>query len=81
MQRAAFIIAATLLVLASDANAQGTRDYTGPLPPTNVAPLSTGTTPPTPNWRANAYYAPGYGYGYGNRVVPLRRAYPVRRVR
>ncbi len=78
MQHTAFIIAATLLVLASSARAQGTRDYTGPLPPTNVAPLSTGTTPATPNWRANAY-APGYGYGYRNRVIPQRRVYPQRR--
>jgi hypothetical protein len=74
MRHKALAVAATLSVLASDVRAQGTKDYTGPLYPTRSAPLSTGTTQATPNWRANAY-----GYAYGNRIVPLRRSYPVRR--
>ena len=74
MRHTALAIAATLSVLASDARAQGTKQYTGPLYPTNTTPYSTGTTPATPNWRANPY-----GYGYGYRVAPQRRAYPVQR--
>jgi hypothetical protein len=76
MRHTALAIAAMLSVLASDVRAQGTKQYTGPLYPTNVAPYPTGTTPATPNWRANSY---GYGYGYG--VTPLRRVYPAQRVR
>lgn len=75
MRRTALAIAATLSVFASDVRAQGTKDYTGPLYPTNVAPRYSGTTA-TPNWRANAY-----GYGYGYRVAPLRRVYRVQPVR
>jgi len=70
MRATALALVAALSVLANDVRAQGTRDYTGPLPPTNVSPLSTGTTPPTPIWRANAY-------PQGYRVVPQqRRVYP-----
>lgn len=77
MRATALAIAATLSVLATDVRAQGTKDYTGPLPHTNVSPLSPGTTPPTPNWRPNIY-SPGYGYW----VVPQqRRVYPVQRMR
>ena len=75
-QYTALAIAAMLSdVLASDVMAQGTKQYTGPSYPTNVAPYSTGTTQATPNWRANPY-----GYGYENRVIPQRRVYPMRRV-
>jgi len=75
MRATALAIAATLSVFTTDLRAQGTRDYTGPLPPTNVSPLSPGTTAPTPNWRAYGY-SPGNGY----RVAPLRRqTYPVQR--
>ena len=74
MRCTALAIAAALSILASDVLAQGTKQYTGPLYPTNPAPYATGTTPATPNWRANSY-----GYGYG--VTPLRRAYPVQRTR
>jgi hypothetical protein len=75
MRGARLVIAATLFLLANNASAQGTKDYTGPRAPTNVSPLTTGTTPPTPNWRANAY-------PYGYRVVPSqRRTYPVQGVR
>ena len=74
MRHTVLAIAATLSVFASDGWAQGTKQYTGPLYPTNVAPYSTGTTPATPNWSANPY-----GYGYGNRVVPQRRVYRLQR--
>ena len=77
MRATALAIATAAFVFATDVKAQGTRDYTGPLPPTNVSPLSPGTTPPTPNWRANVY-PPGYEY----RVVPQqRRIYPNQRMR
>src|SRR5690349_6699686 len=64
MRHTALAMAAALSVVASDVWAQGSKQYTGPLyptyPTTNVAPYSTGTTPPTPNWRYDSY-------GYGNR--------------
>ena len=77
MRATVVAIATTALIFATDVRAQGTKDYTGPLPPTNVSPLSPGTTPPTPNWRPNVY-PPAYGYP----VVPQqRRIYPTQRKR
>jgi len=72
-------VATVLAGLAGDASAQGTKDYTGPLPPTNVSPLSPTTTSPTPNWQGNIYSSAtgvpyvrrlqrGYGYYRGQRV-------------
>ena len=55
MRSTSLAIAAMLSVLASEALAQGTKQYSGPVYPTNPAPYSTGTTPATPNWRANSY--------------------------
>jgi hypothetical protein len=69
------IVAAAIATacLAGSAGAQGTRDYTGPMPHTNLSPLTSGVTPPTPNRQTNIY-SPGYA---GPR---LRRIHPGNRV-
>jgi hypothetical protein len=46
MRASALAIAATLAVLGADVRAQGTKDYTGPLPPTNYRPLARHLPPP-----------------------------------
>jgi len=77
MRVTALAIASMLAVVATDVGAQGTKDYTGPLPPTNVTPLNPNTTPTTPNSGGSPYYTPGYGYS----AVPQRPIYPVQRKR
>ena len=74
MRPSTLAVAATLAAFASDASAQGTRDYTGPLPPTNFRPLPSGTTPPTPNWQ-------GYSTGYYRVIPQLRQIYSAPRTR
>jgi len=74
MRPSTLAVAATLAAFASDASAQGTRDYTGPLPPTNFRPLPSGTTPPTPNWQ-------GYSTGYYRVIPQQRQIYPAPRTR
>ncbi len=68
MKIAGLILLATVL-MASGAAAQGTHDYTGPLPHTNTGPLPPNTTAPTPNRQRNAF-SPG---------APTARARPAYR--
>jgi len=79
MQITTLAVAATTLfaLLAGDARAQGTKDYTGPLPHTNVGPLSPTTTRPTPNRQSNIY-SPG---SYVPRLRRIHRGYAGQRLR
>jgi hypothetical protein len=75
------LLIATVAVacLPGSAGAQGTRDYTGPMPHTNLSPLTPGVSPPTPN-RTTNIYSPGY-YGGGPYLRRIYRGNRVQRMR